>query len=149
MIKVRHEITIHEPIDEVFEFIANSANHPKWNSDYVVTTVTSEEPISVGTVGKSIGLFLGKTYESTIECAEFSPPYNVAHHASIGPAEVETRNGLRRDGNVTRIMHDRRIRLRGLKRLYEPFIGKKIRKKVIADLEKLQLYFRLKSSAGF
>jgi hypothetical protein len=62
---------------------------------------------------------------------------------------VETRNGLRRDGNVTRIMHDRRIRLRGLKRLYEPFIGKKIRKKVIADLEKLQLYFRLKSSAGF
>ena len=112
-----------------------------------MAAVTSEEPIRVGSVGKSIGLFLGKTYKSIIERAEFSPPFNLAHHASIRPAQVETRNSLQRDGNITRIMHDRRIRLRVLKRLYEPFIGKKIRKKLIADLEKLQLYFRLKASA--
>jgi hypothetical protein len=149
MIKVRHEITIHESIDEIFNFIANPANNPKWDSDYLVATVVSEGPIGVGSVGKSIGLFQGKTYESTIECAEYSPPFNVAHHADIGPAHVEMRNGLRREGNVTKIMHDRRIRLRGLKRLMEPFIGKKIKKKVIADLEQLQLYFRLKTSAGF
>jgi len=149
MIKVRHEITIQQSIDEVFEFIANPENNPKWDSDYLLATITSQGPIGVGSVGKSIGIFMGKTYESTIECAEFSPPFNVAHHASIGPAKVETRNGLRKDGNTTKIMHDRRIRLRGLKRLMEPLIGKRIKKKVIADLEQLQLYFRLKASAGF
>jgi hypothetical protein len=148
MIKIRHEITTPVAIEEVFKFIANPANHPKWDSDYLAATMISEGPIDVGSVGMSIGFFQGKTYESTIECAEFSPPFNVAHHASIGPVQVETRNGLRREGNVTRIMHDRRIRLRGLKRLIEPFIGKKIKKKVIADLEQLQLYFRLKASAG-
>jgi hypothetical protein len=149
MIKIKHEITTPEAIDEVFNFIANPANNPKWDSDYLAATVLSEGPIGVGSVGTSMGVFQGKLYESTVECAEFSPPFSVVHHAKIGPAEVESRHSLRRDGNLTTITHDRRVRLRGLKRLYEPFLGRKIRKKVIADLKKLQLYFRLKTSAGF
>lgn len=149
MIKVRHEITIQEPIDEVFEFIANPENNPKWDSDYLMATIPSQEPIGVGTIGKSVGLFLGRTYESTIEFAEFSPPHNVAHQITFGPMRMETRNGFKAVGEGTQIVHDRRIRLGGLKRLMEPFIGKRIRNKVIADLEQLQLYFRLKASAGF
>jgi len=148
MIKVRHEITIPRPIDEVFEFIANPENNPKWDSNYLLATIPSQEPIGVGTTGKSVGLFLGRTYESTIEFAEFSPPYNVAHHIRFGSMKMETRNGFRAVGNSTQITHDRRIRLKGLKRLMEPFIGKKIRNKVIADFEQLQLYFRIRASAG-
>jgi hypothetical protein len=149
MINIRHEITTPEAIEEVFNFIANPANNPKWDSDYLAATVLSEGSIGVGSVGKSMGIFQGKLYESTVECAEFSPPFSVVYHTKIGPVEVESRHKLRRDGNLTTIMHDRRIRLKGLKRLYEPFIGKKIKQKVIADLEQLQLYFRLKTSAGF
>jgi hypothetical protein len=149
MIKVRHEITINKPIEEVFNFLANPENNPKWDSSYLLAKITSQGPIGVGTTGKSIGLFLGRTYETTIELAEFSPPYNVAHRAYIGPARMETRNGFRKLGDRTFVMHDRRIRLKGIKRLLEPFIGKQIKRKVIADFEKLQLYFRLKASAGF
>jgi len=148
MIKVRHEITIKKPIDEVFDFIANPENNPKWDSNFLLATIPSHEPLGIGTIGKSIGLFQGRTYESTIEFAEYSPPYNVAHQTTFGPVKMETRNGFRAVGDTTQITHDRRIRFTGLKRLMEPFIGKRIRNKVIADFEQLQLYFRIRASAG-
>lgn len=149
MIRIEHEITLQDNIDDVFSFIANVENNPKWDSDYIMAKITSEEPIGVGTEGKSVLSILGKSYESTFTYDKYDPPHLVSKHITAGNIKMEVTNGLEEVDNGTQLTHYLEISHKGLKKIVEPFLAKKIKKQVHANLEQLKLYFRLKASAGF
>jgi hypothetical protein len=149
MIKIEHEITVQDNIDDVFSFIANAENNPKWDPDCITAKITSEEPIGGGTAGKSVLNILGKRYDSAFTYDEYDPPHLVSKQITAGHIKVEETNELKEVNNGTQLSRNLEISHNGPKKLLEPFLAKKIKKQFQASHEKLKLYFRIKTSAGF
>jgi hypothetical protein len=149
MIKIDHEITIQDNIDDVFSFIANVENNPKWDSDCIMAKITSEGPIGVGTVGKSVLDILGKRYDSTFTYDEFDPPHLVSKQITAGHIRMKVTNGFKEVDRGTQLTRQMEISHNGLNKLLEPFKAKRMKKQFQASHEELKLYFRLKTSAGF
>lgn len=149
MIKIEHEITLQDHIDEVFTFIANAENNPKWDPDCLEAEITSEGPIGVGTTGKSVQNILGTSYYSTFRYDEYEPPFLVSKHLTSDQLRMEITNGLVEVGNGTKVTQQLEIRHSGPMKLLEPFMAKRLEKQIRVNFDKLKLYFRLKSAAGY
>lgn len=73
MSKTTINIDIMRPIDEVFTFITNFENNPKWQNGMKSCKFTSEGPVGVGTTYDQVASFLGRTIETKFEVIEFEP----------------------------------------------------------------------------
>jgi len=96
MIRFENRITIDRPVEDVFKFIANFENVPKWN--YFVTDVQSlsDGPVGVGTTFHQIRIKDRQDYRIT----EYSPNREVAVETLPGSTPAferrftfEARNG--------------------------------------------------------
>ena len=67
MFQVRVQVTIRRPVDEVFEYLANFENNPKWQGGMKEATFTSEGPLRVGSTYDQVASFLGRRVESSFE----------------------------------------------------------------------------------
>ena len=57
-------IVINRPVDEVFAFVSNPENYPKWVASSSEVKITSAEPIGVGTTYRSVITVMGRRIES-------------------------------------------------------------------------------------
>ncbi len=58
MFRLEHSVVINRPIEQVFEYVTNIENAPKWKSRLLEVTRTSEGPVGVGTTTTHVGQFL-------------------------------------------------------------------------------------------
>jgi hypothetical protein len=145
MVKFKHELTMQNEVDEVFSFIANPENSPIWDLQTLESVRLIESPLMVGTTGQIVSTFLGRGYEPHFTFEEYDPPHLVSHRITAGSMEMETTNGLKELENCTQITMDCKVKFKGLNKLMEPFIARRMKKQVSENLEVLQLFFRLKS----
>ena len=89
MIKIENSIVINRPVDEIFEFMANSENNPQWQSGTQEVRKTSEGPIGVGTTFTSVSQLLGKRLESVVEYTAYEPNKRVAGKVTSGPVPFQ------------------------------------------------------------
>lgn len=90
MAKGGGSIHIDRPADEVFAFVADAENNPRWRS-YVVETVWLDDgPMRVGRRGRQVSKVLGRPMAVVAEIAEWDPPRHVAWRAVAGFATVRT-----------------------------------------------------------
>jgi Polyketide cyclase / dehydrase and lipid transport len=62
LIRVEVSTTIDRPVEQVFRFVEDEANIPKWDSDLLKATKTSDGPIGAGTTFHlDIKPFMGAT----------------------------------------------------------------------------------------
>lgn len=73
MIEVHVSTEINRPADEVFEYIADMSNNPKWQKGMKACEWTSEPPLRLGSTYDQEAGFLGKTIRSSFEVTEFEP----------------------------------------------------------------------------
>ena len=77
-------VTINRPIEEVFAFVSNYENDPKWSSATVEAKKTSEGPIGVGTTWLNVSKVLGRRVESEIEYIEYELNRKIAIKQTTG-----------------------------------------------------------------
>lgn len=98
------KLVINRPIEEVFAFIADPENLPRWRSSALqATKVSPDEPIRVGSLFKTRYSFLGRAFEATMEIIARQSPTYYAGRMIDGPFPLETRYNLEGDGNSTRL----------------------------------------------
>ena len=73
MIRVDVAITIKRPADEVFAFISNFENNPKWQKGMQSCTFTSPPPLQVGSTYDQEAKFLGRPIISKFEVIAYEP----------------------------------------------------------------------------
>ncbi|WP_349408934.1 SRPBCC family protein [Pseudalkalibacillus sp. SCS-8] len=71
MIKVVVSNTINRPHDQVFSYIANFENNPKWQGGMVDARFTSQGPLGVGSTYEQVATFLGKEIKTTFKVVEY------------------------------------------------------------------------------
>jgi uncharacterized protein YndB with AHSA1/START domain len=67
MAKLEISTVINRPVEEVFAFLSNPENWPKWISGSIEAKKTSEGPIGVGTTWRQVLTFLGQRMEAEAE----------------------------------------------------------------------------------
>ena len=73
MIRIESRVFIGLPPEEVFSYIANFENNPKWQSGMQEANFTSEGPLAIGSTYAQKARFLGRQIDSTFEVVDFEP----------------------------------------------------------------------------
>lgn len=74
MAHVEGEITIDRPVDEVFDFVADERNEPRYNPQMIQAEKTSPGPIGTGTTFRAQTMTRGRPVGMTIETTGYERP---------------------------------------------------------------------------
>src|SRR5919109_487882 len=90
MIKVEESIVISRPIADVFAFVANFENHPKWESNFQKVKLLNSKPSGVGTTYQCELKLPGQTATSKFEITEYQINKKIAFEGEpAGPAKPD------------------------------------------------------------
>ena len=71
--EVTTSVDIAAPPEEVFAYLSEMENNPKWQSGMVSARWTSDRPIGVGSTYDQVATFLRRKIESTFEVEAYEP----------------------------------------------------------------------------
>jgi hypothetical protein len=84
MATFQNTVTIRRPVEDVFAFLADFENVPRWNKAILRTRKTSPGPVGVGTTYRQVRT-VPSTSEEGFEVTGFEPPRRLEVHGDIGP----------------------------------------------------------------
>ena len=105
MQEFQNTITINRRIEEVFDFLADLGNIPKWNYAITSTVKASPGPIGVGTVFRQTRS-IPRPGEETIEITVLEPPGRLEVRGQLGPFQATMRYLLTRSGTATQLRNE-------------------------------------------
>jgi len=120
----RISVLIARPLEEVFAFVEDARNRPRWDGSVTSEELTSPEPIGVGTTVRTKLSSMGREYEYTWEVTEHVPPNRMTIESTSGPFPTTLAYQLDgRDGG-TSVDFAVTGRPTGLLRLLQPVIAR-------------------------
>jgi uncharacterized protein YndB with AHSA1/START domain len=144
-LRFSNEITIERPLHEVFEFVADPENVPKWNDAIVETRKTSEGPVGIGTTYRQIRSVPSRSEES-FEVTELEPDRRFAIHGGVGPFVGTLTYEFEDEDGTTRLTNTADLEASGVMRLAAPIAAGRIRGAAAENLGFLKGLLEAKSS---
>ena|SRR6266508_1037628 len=133
-------ITIDRSRHDVFEFLADLENVPKWNYAIVETRKTSDEPVHVGTTYRQVRSLPSRS-EETLQVTELEPDRRFAVHGSLGPFVGTLTYELEDVRGSTRVTNKADLEARGIK-------GSQRRSSLVAFVRQLEQISRSSSNSS-
>jgi len=121
---------IDRPIEEVFNFLADGTNDPKFSPRVLEIKKTTEGPVGVGTVYASTVKDAGVKTSREFKITEFDPPTRI-RWAEVSKNQVTASEGgydLAREGNGTRVTIYNVLEGHGIGKLFAPLALRSARK---------------------
>lgn len=129
---------VRRPPAEVFAFISNFENNPKWQSGMVEARFTSEGPLGLGSTYAQVAKFLGRRVESTFEVIAYQPNRMVKATSTSGSFPITfTRivEPLADGAKVSAIVEGDAS---GFFKLAEPILARMVHRSIEADYANLK-----------
>lgn len=98
MAKEEASIHIERPPEEVFAFVGDPANNPKWRKNVVRTEWLDDGPMRVGRRGRQTARVLGREWTVEAEIVEWDPPRSATFRTVQGPVTVRSWYRVAPDG---------------------------------------------------
>jgi carbon monoxide dehydrogenase subunit G len=117
-------ITIARPIEEVFAFVSDARNRPRWDESVDSEELTSPEPVGVGSTVRTRMRSMGRDYELGWEIVEHDPPARQRIESTSGPFSTTLLYDLSEDGDGTLVRFSVTGRPTGALRLMQPLIAR-------------------------
>jgi hypothetical protein len=124
MVHIEGEIVINRPVEEVFDFVADERNEPRYNTQMRRAEQLTEGPIGVGSRFRAEMLSMGRPVEMVIEFTGYERPRRLMSSTHM-PA-MDTHGGLTFDpvADGTRMRWSWELRTRGVLRLMGPMLAR-------------------------
>jgi hypothetical protein len=140
MIRIEGEIVINRPVDEVFDFVADARNEPRYNPRMLRAEKLTPGPIGLGTRFRDEIKSMGRPAEITIEIIGYERPRRLTD--SIGMSTMEIRGGLTFDPVPagTRMRWSWEMMPRGAFKVLTPLvarIGRRQEQRIWGDLKRV------------
>ncbi len=90
MAQFKTGLVIHRSVEDVFTFVSNYQNSPRWVSGTLEHTKVSEGPIGVGTVIRTTGRALGLRVEATRIVTAYEPHRKYAFKSEYRQVPIAT-----------------------------------------------------------
>lgn len=75
---------VHRPPDEVFAFVADAENNPRWHAHVRETHWIDDGPTRPGRRGRQVGRLFGRDWSFVAEVADWDPPHLVSFQVIEG-----------------------------------------------------------------
>ena len=117
---------------DVFSFVSDFRNAPRWDPRTYSAVMVTDEPIGIGTRFELQGGLLTKSVHSELpailrgnetlpyEIVEFDPPRLVAFRGETKTTQYHDRIQISEERDGTRLVYDAELTLRGLLEIGEP-----------------------------
>jgi uncharacterized protein YndB with AHSA1/START domain len=130
-------VTIDRPLAEVFAFLAQFENVPRWNYAISQTRKISSGPVRVGSQYRQTRT-LPRRSEETFEVTEFEPDRRISIRGTLGPFPAELTYALDRTGDATTLTNAVDLQTPGLLSAVAPLATGRIKSAVAANLDSLR-----------
>lgn len=137
--RVELSIVINRPVEEVFAYVANPENDPAWAGPVVVSRITSEPPIGVGTTAYQEVNFMGRRAELQAEVTQYVED-RLLHLRNTGGMKGSQTRTFEPAGDGTRFTLVMEGEVPSALRFMEGMATRAIRRQTEADLEKLKAF---------
>jgi uncharacterized protein YndB with AHSA1/START domain len=88
MITTRVTVRIHRPVDEVFAFVTNPANFPRWAGALVTAArQTSPGPMRAGATFHQTNKLLFQRFQTEFVVTTYEPPRRFEYKSTAGPIQ--------------------------------------------------------------
>ena len=115
MIEFDHVEEIERPPEEVFEYVTDVANLPRWQSGVQEARVDGE--MREGATVRERRRLLGRELTTTLEVSEYDPGRRFSLRAQSGPLPFEVQHSFEPSGQGTRLVFHGKAKPPGLLRL--------------------------------
>lgn len=122
MARIKGEIVIARPVDEVFGYAADQRNEPDYNPHMARSEKVTSGPVGQGTVFRAEVRSLGRTALIRIECTVCQRPALLASVTSMRQAEFRVTLAFAPIPAGTRMRWSEQVRLKGGLRPLAPLV---------------------------
>ena len=133
MFKFEKSVLINRPQQEVFEFVMNLENDPKWQASIVSVKKISDGPIGAGSTFRYETKFLGRKSETEIQLTSYEPPNGASVKAINGPVPFENTYKFESKGDGTKMSFSGHAEIAGFFKMAEGLAAKQMEKQFDAD----------------
>jgi uncharacterized protein YndB with AHSA1/START domain len=146
MIRIESSIHIDRPRDEVFEFLTNVENLPKWHSGVIRSKPSTSGPVRLGSQFSEVVKVGPWTLDALCTVTDIRTNERFAFQmTSSGPLDCDARFGLQLAARGTRLMIDGTARLKGIWRLLQPLVAEELRNETRKELEAIRRLLAVES----
>lgn len=138
MIKVEESVVIQRPIEEVFAFLADQTNAPRWQSGLLEVRRVTDEPIGLGTKHTAVRKFMGRRLEATNEYVVYEPNKEVTFTGTANSADFTHSYFTESTAEGTKVTSRMEMESKGLFGLAEPLITASLRREFVASSGELK-----------
>jgi len=138
MARAEASIVIDRSPEDICAYMDDPANDPEWQSYVLEAQRTSEGPVRVGTTGRGVSSFLGRSLEWTSVTTEYEPNRKRADHVKWGPIEFDQTVSVEEVEGGTKLTFFMEGELRGFFRLADPIVIRMLQRDVETNLARLK-----------
>ena len=118
---VQGDIVINRPIDEVFDFVADARNEPKYNPQMTLAEMVTQGPIGLGSKFHSV-MTGALAADMTIEFTEFDRPRRLGSTTHLSNMDIDGTLLFEPQGQSTKMKWLWNIEARGFLKLLRPIV---------------------------
>jgi uncharacterized membrane protein len=138
MIHLEFGVLIDRPVADVFAFLSNLNNLPRWQAMIQEVTPANDKPLGIGAAYKVKGEMMGRSIEGTLEIVEFEPGVRFAYKANMGPTHLQAGVTFKPAGTGTKLDLAATAELAGLMKLAEGAIQTQVKSQMEKSLATLK-----------
>ncbi len=139
MVTVETSIAIDRPAEDVFAFVSDHTNAPRWQRGLLEVRRANDSPIGVGTRHTFVRTFMGRRLEASNEFTRYEPSRLVAFNATSNWLPGQGSYVVEPTGRASaRLIARVELRPSGLFRLAGSLMAAALRREVEANLSDLK-----------
>lgn len=120
MIRFGNSVLIERPIEEVWAYVDDMRNNPRWQGPIIDVTTGAEPPLRVGTSVVEVVSFLGKRFELTLVVTERDPMKRSSVRTVSGPVRLDGSYAFEPVDGGTRFTTEAEVEAHGFFKVAEP-----------------------------
>jgi uncharacterized protein YndB with AHSA1/START domain len=135
MIHIEHSVQINRPREEVFDFLTDVENIPRWQSNVIRSVPITSGAVRTGFQFEETIKVLMRGVRAVCTVTEVEVNERLAFEMrSNGPIDCDAYFKLQSEGDATRLTLVGVARLKGVWRLLQPMVGAELRKETLGEL---------------
>jgi uncharacterized protein YndB with AHSA1/START domain len=138
MVRFEQSVVINRPSEQVFIFLANPENDPRWSAASDEMRKTSGGPVGVGATFTQVGRFLGRRLEFSVQVTACEPNRKFGMKVTEGPIKFAGMRVLETVPDGTRVTFTGGGQAGGFFRIAEPLLARAAARQLKADLAALK-----------
>ncbi len=141
-------MVISRPPEEVFAYISNFENNPRWQGGMKEARFTSHGPLGVGSTYAQVATFLGRRVESTFEVIDYQPNRSVKATSTSGSFPITFTRIVEPVDNGAKVSAIVEGDATGFFKLAQPLLARMVRRSVDADYANLKEILETQAQCG-